>query len=246
MNQEDKSIDILGIKPVAEALNTIVSGTVAGTGAILSRICLPVAEEFGYLLRDRVASWRSKNVLDTIAKTDEHLSKLPEHELLHAHPRITAQILDEASWVNEDHLQDAWAGLLASACTTDGTDESNLIFVRLLSQLTSSQVKLLQYACISCNKVITKGGLVVANQLYANAEEVSKITNVPDTHRLDRELDHLCSLGLLYPFGGFDGDNMIADITPSAIGLQLYARCQGSRDSPDKFFELESVEHLAN
>lgn len=47
-------LDVLGIKPVAEAVNTVTKGTVEGASAFLSRICLPAAEEFGFLLQDKV------------------------------------------------------------------------------------------------------------------------------------------------------------------------------------------------
>jgi hypothetical protein len=53
MNQENKSLDILGIKPIGNAIESLTDGFVSGASAFLSRICLPAAEEFGLLLRDR-------------------------------------------------------------------------------------------------------------------------------------------------------------------------------------------------
>jgi len=39
---------------LAEAINTVTTSVVGGAEAFLGRICLPAAEEFGLLLRDRV------------------------------------------------------------------------------------------------------------------------------------------------------------------------------------------------
>jgi hypothetical protein len=47
-----KSLDILGIKPIADAVNTVTRDAVEGAAAFLSRICLPAAEEYGLLLPD--------------------------------------------------------------------------------------------------------------------------------------------------------------------------------------------------
>ena len=41
MTEPDKSLDLLGIKPVAEAINTVTRASTAGVGAFLGRICLP-------------------------------------------------------------------------------------------------------------------------------------------------------------------------------------------------------------
>ena len=59
---QSQSLDVLGIKPVGEAITTAVKGTVDGAAAFLSRICLPAAEEFGLLLRDRVSHLRAFGV----------------------------------------------------------------------------------------------------------------------------------------------------------------------------------------
>ena len=47
---ENKSLDLLGIKPILHAINTFSKGTVDGASAFLSRVCLPAAEEFGLLI----------------------------------------------------------------------------------------------------------------------------------------------------------------------------------------------------
>ena len=53
-NEEQGKRDLFGLAAYGETLNTLAKGVVDGAGAFLSRICLPAAEEFGLLLRDKV------------------------------------------------------------------------------------------------------------------------------------------------------------------------------------------------
>jgi hypothetical protein len=50
------------------------------------------------------------------------------------------------------------------------------------------------------------------------------------------ELDHLRQLGIIE--SGFNIHSTEADITPTALGLQLYVRSQGYVGSPIAFFEM--------
>jgi len=156
---------VLGIKPVGEAVNTLVKGTVDAAAAFLGRICLPAAEEFGLLLRDRVGHWRTRNLVKIAEKTERKVANNPNAPQVHAHPRIVHSALENGSWADTDELQEMWAGLLASACTVDGKDESNLMFVNLLSQLTSTQVKVLNHGCESSEKRVSKKGELRARDL---------------------------------------------------------------------------------
>ena len=54
---------MFGLAAYGEALNTLAKGAVDGASAFLSKICLPAAEEFGLLLRDKLSVWRAKNAI---------------------------------------------------------------------------------------------------------------------------------------------------------------------------------------
>lgn len=233
---ENQSLDVLGIKPVGEAVSTLVKGTVDAAAAFLGRICLPAAEEFGLLLRDRVGHWRTQNLVKIAEKTERKLADNPNAAQVHAHPRIVHSTLENGSWADTDELQEMWAGLLASACTIDGKDESNLMFVNLLSQLTSTQVKVLNYGCESSEKRVSKKGELRARDLYVRLKDLQVLTGEEDYHRLDRELDHMRALGLID--GGFFRDSDTAGIKPTPLGLHLYVKCQGSPQSPVEYFGL--------
>lgn len=238
MPEERRSLDILGVKPIAESISTLTSAAVDGAAAFLSRICLPAAEEFGLLLRDRVHSWTASNIASITQKAERKLKASNAASNAHAHPRLVFKIVEEGSWIEDDFVQEMWAGLLSSSCTESGVDDSNLIFVSLLSDLTQVQARILHYLCDNATKKVSPNGLVTAQHLPVKLDVLQDVAQEDDFYRLDRELDHLRGLGLIQ--GGFlAGTSTDAEIVPSDLSLQLYVRSQGSRQSPVEFFGLE-------
>lgn len=230
--------DWLGIRPYGETVKVVTEAAVSGANAFLSRICLPAAEEFGLLLKDKVSSWRCANALKIVQKSEHKLSAATSG--LHAHPRIVTAVIEHGSWAQEDPIQDMWAGLLASACTSDGGDDGNLIFVNILSQLTSAEVKILNFACVDATKKTSFAGWLTAENFLVSIEKLENVSGVHDFQRLDRELDHMVSLDLIA--GGFPPNSTHVNMKPRSLALQMYVRCQGYRGSPIDFFQIESKE----
>lgn len=236
----DRSSDLLGLRPYGETLRVLAQGGVDGAGAFLGRICLPAAEEFGLYLKDRVSAWRKGHAVGIVQKAEVLIG--PGAEGFQAHPRLVMRIIDEGSWSDDDAVQGMWAGLLATSCDAGGRDESNLIFVNLLGQMTTCQARVFRFACEHANVRLTPGGLLFAEEQVWPREEIVRVSGVSDLHRLDREIDHLRDIGVLYASAGFSpGPDKVTRTTPSTLGLQLYVRCQGFRGSPEAFFKLDSV-----
>lgn len=139
-------------------------------------------------------------------------------------------------------MQDFWAGLLATSCTPDGKDESNYILIGILSQLTTSQAKLIKHICETAKPYKSPAGWIASNKLFIEADEIVKITGVSDLHQLDRELDHLRSLELIK--SGFQEDTTEADLTPLPLCLQLYVRSQGYVGSPVEYFGATEQDYI--
>jgi hypothetical protein len=244
MKKPSRSLDVLGIKPIGESVKKITDATVDGAAAFLSRICLPAAEEFGLLLRDRVRYWRSQNIASILAKSEKQIEDRSDKGEICAHPRIVSQIVETGSWIDDVVVQDMWAGLLSSSCTQSGDDDSNLLFTNLLALLTKLQARLLSHACKTCEKELHANGLISAQETYTSelsVDQLVEISGESDIHRLDREIDHLRELGLLTIHAGFDmfTSPARARLTPSAMALHMYVRCQGSRLTPQEFFDLK-------
>ncbi len=230
--------DLLGIAPVGRAIERVSDSVLSGAEALLGKICLPAAEEFGLLLRDKVSRWRQQNVLSTVAKA-QPLLEAAAAENRHAPPRLIMEGLNHASWADREEVQQMWAGLLASCCTAGGDDDSNWIFINLLGQLTAMQAGILKAACEAATKIVQPNGLIAAHALSRTADELVALTGCTDVQRIDRELDHLRALGLIEAgFLGGSGKPPLADIHPTPLALHLYVRAQGSLQSPAEYFGL--------
>ena len=96
--------DLFGLAAYGEALNTLAKGTVDGAGAFLNKICLPAAEEFGLLLRDKVSGWRAKNAIEITQKAEQILTDQDVSDV-HAHPRLVMKIISEGSWTNDERVK---------------------------------------------------------------------------------------------------------------------------------------------
>ena len=239
MADSDRSLDILGAKPLAEAANTITTAATAGAGAFLSRICLPAAEEFGLLLKDKVSAWRAKNAEAIAERAALMFEALPNSAQRHAHPRIVGGVLENGSWVDDEDVRGMWAGLLATSCTESGKSQENLIYMNLLAQLTTSQARIISYACTTATKFKSETNLLLAQTFSTSIESIVGASGTNDLHVLDLEVDHLREIGLLNTGSGLSPNaNQPCRLTPSTIALQLHVRCSGHVGSPIDFFKL--------
>lgn len=93
-----KSVDLFGLKGISDSLKVITQGVVDAASAFLSRICLPAAEEFGLLIKDKVTKWRTKNTVTMLQKAEELLDSYPEADKKHAPPRLLTSAKVMQSW----------------------------------------------------------------------------------------------------------------------------------------------------
>ncbi len=238
---ENKGLDIFGIKPIANAIDKTVQKSLEGIGGFLQLTCKPALGELGLLVQDQVRHWRLKNVIKMLEKAKGKLDFNDEKLQLTSHPRIGLSIIENSSLIDNEEVQDMWAGLFVSSCTESGTDDENLIFIDLLKQLTTAQAQILKYGVENSRKIIYPNGLVIADELKIHCDSIFELTGIKNYHRVDRELDYLRALGLIP--GGFDPEStdLIADISPTYLGLSLYVKSQGSKLNPDDFWTTELV-----
>lgn len=250
----DKNTNInLSAAPYEKAVDTLAQAAVKGAESFLSSVCLPALQEVGGIVSDRAKMWRASQRLKLIQRWEAKMAESGSSERLHAPPRLIATGLDRGSLVDSEELQALWAGLLASSCTREGKDDSNLLSMSILDQLTVPEARILNYACEQAEKKISPYlGLIYTERLEVTLDELVAIAGVDDVQRLDRELDHLRELGLL-DNGGFSlikPENLAesvaveliknprAEIKPSAQAIHFYVRCQGSLLSPSEYFGL--------
>lgn len=243
-NKNNDSFDIFGFKPFADAVDKTVQKSLEGIEGFLQLVCKPALGEIGLLLQDKVTYWRLNNIVNMLEKAKGKLDFQNGKLELKSHPRIGLSIIENSSLIDNDEIQDMWAGLFASSCTEGDSDDENLIFIELLKKLTVPQARILRYGVENSKKLIYSNGLILATKLEIPFDELLKITGVSNYHRIDRELDYLRAIGLICSYhGGFDPHlkNLVADITPTYLSLSLYVKSQGSTDNPDIYWKDELV-----
>lgn len=237
--------DILGIKPVGETGLLVAKSAIKGVSSFLSVVCKPGLEELGFLIKDRVRQWRLSNILRVLEKAKGKLSFDGKELNLYANPRVGLSIMECCSEVDNEELQDYWAGLFASSCTPEGKDDSNMVFVDLLRRMSSIEARFVDYACRNCKKIVFPNNLILADTLTVSFDELVRITGINDIYRLDSELDHMRSIelllhsGMFVTGGGFTAtdEQLDANLTPSPLALSLYYKTHCTGITPIEFWK---------
>ncbi len=215
--------------------------------AFLTQISLPAVAEIKLLLRERLSNLRLESAVEIALKAERLLELRPDAAKLRAHPGLVVRILEDGSGADEDWRQQLWAGLLATSCTLDGNDESNLVFVELLSQLTSTHVRVFIAACGKAARAASGLGRRPAKLPCATVEEIKQAVGTGDILRIRRDLDHLADLGLLEKGvqQTFYSPAEDGRIVPTNLGLQFFTRCHVHRGSPETVYVAFSPNHSA-
>lgn len=206
--------------------------------AFLRRICPSVTQELKLLFREGLGTIRSRHAILIAHRAEVMLAAEPNFGELRAPESVVLRAVKEGSWADDQSTQALWAGILATACDPAGDDESNLPYMDLLAEMATVDSRLFIEACTLAPKTFSPNGAVSSRPLMRTAEQMMKLTGTHDLAKIDRNLLQLSILGLLEPrskakYFSFDQD---ANLTPTALGLELFARCQGHRGSPLEYY----------
>ncbi|MGQ7852782.1 Abi-alpha family protein [Pedobacter sp. WC2501] len=246
--------DPLGMKAVGETLSDSIEGTsklgLKAAKQFLSLTCKPLFEEFGLIMRDKLSTYRLNNIVKVLEKAEGKLTFDLTTETLKINPRIAYQIIENASLVDDNDLQEMWAGLFAASCNKDDDDE-NIIFIDILKQLTGSQVKLLNFICQNTKKWIEfsnlpeaiKRGTIRQVLFVIHLHDAMTVMGTENFAKVSNQVSALFNIGLLTvptqrPYNTsnpFEKNTKISAI-PSLILLQLFVKGQGSNDTPLEYF----------
>ncbi|MEO8885439.1 MAG: Abi-alpha family protein [Mucilaginibacter sp.] len=237
---EDKFLEE-GVKAVIDVGKSLVEAAL-----------LPPAKELGNLLSDQVFYLRQLNRLKFGKKVQRLLKSTQDTSKLYIDPRVASRIIENASEVSNDTLQNMWAGLFAASCGEYQEDE-NIFFIDLLKSLTSSQVKLLSYLCEhskkTCNisdlDLAEADGIVYARPVGVTYDSLCSVMETDSRLKIDTELETLQNEGLIVPPGNPNTSTSFviaikapggAAMRPSLKTLRLYVKCQGSSQTPFYYF----------
>jgi len=256
-----EGFDPLGLKSLGEISKEVVEFGLDGAKEFLKFTCKPLLEEFGLLARDQFTNWRLSNIIKMLEKAKGKLQYDPEKEKLIIDPRVAFQIVEHASTISNETLQEMWAGLFASSCQKYEEDE-NIIFIDVLKKLTSSQVKLLNYLCRNCGKSInymdlpnlSENGSVSIGIVTLDYTDLLSIMETNSRLKVELEINSLENGGLILPgslritsplFNELMAKNQ-TPLRPSLMAIRLYIKCQGSSSSPFNYFLPQITDYYFN
>ena len=144
----------------AKAIGKAVEASVNGIGRFLGKLCMPAAEEFGLMLRDKVTQYRLANLQIIVEKSQAKIDHQHIQITGDANPRLLKEFVEESSWANDDCLQDMWAGLIAESASHAKSNDDALAYIAELKGLTAFQARLLNAVygdprCCSIKQPIT-------------------------------------------------------------------------------------------
>jgi hypothetical protein len=267
MDSENKSVDVLGLAPFGEAINTAVEKTgdigkltveklFEWTENFFGTICQPAAAEAGLLLRDKMRAYRGKHLAAIAGYAKPLLDITLDGLQLKAPPRVVAEVIESGSWCEDEELQKMWAGLLASSATPDGTDETSTIFTDTLKRLIPAEARLLEFACLNAQKYVAKNDEVLCSVFGVSMEKIKEVSGLRDASAIRLHVGHLHTLGLIRGGGELSqeiilnyqqpNEEHVPNLTPQSLALQFYVRCKGTRKSVKEIFHVTDTKADAN
>jgi hypothetical protein len=221
-----RPVDMLGFVRMVEAL------------AFLSRVCPDGAEEIEEWVRARASNHKLANAVNIALKAEKMFVLGPTTvDKGRVNPQVAVRILECGSSSDEDWLHSFWAGLLFTSWSADGRDQSNLEYVELFSQLTVMPLRVFTVVCTRATKVISESG-VSAKPLACNLSEMASTVGSRGM-QVERDLDSLAALQLIEKRIANTSTLLTRDeasITPTSLGLHLFALCNGHRGTLQEFY----------
>lgn len=220
--------DVLREFRVAEAL------------AFLERLCPDAGPVLRSLMRDGLSNYRVSSAAEIALRAERMLALVQHDAQMRALPHLVLRVLENGSWADTEMMMEHWAGLLATSCSPQGSDEDNTTFISVLSQLTSPHLRVLKTACDRGTKYFFGRDRLAGRPVTLTAHELMLITGSRDLIRIHRDLELLADLGLItvtvrsVSFAPMQG----TDLAATNMGLQFYARCHGHRDTLADFFHM--------
>lgn len=210
----------------------------------LSRICQAEAEQAILLLGGQLDADRTETLVRIALAAENRLASEPDADRMRAHPRLVASILEHGSWSRNQATTELWIGLLVSSCSVDAPDDSNQVFVKLLSQVMANQAKILVHACQ--RTLNSASGDSPAPSVVLSAKEMVALTGESDLTKNAHDVANLFCLGLLEKQFKFNSYREIEsfDITPNSLGLALFRHCRGDREKVEAQLVETANAHL--
>ncbi|MGB6191521.1 MAG: PilZ domain-containing protein [Terracidiphilus sp.] len=202
--------------------------------AFAGRLAAPAIEESRYLIYEELSNVRAESAVNVLLKAEQRLAQEARGETMLAHPELLVKVIEGGSWADSGWMQDLWAGLLMASCSADACDDSNLVFVNLLSQMATLQTRVLAAICEKAVTMSSGDWVVTTGNIFLTADELARMAGTHDLLKVHRSLAQLAEFGLLEKSvrASFVSDTEGTTTNPTKLGLRMYSRCLGRRGKP--------------
>lgn len=193
------------------------------------KLISPAFGEFGELLADQVRSWRAKNRINIILKTKKYLEdKGIEYQQVPV--KVLYNILEDGSLEEDEHLQNMWASLLASAANPDKAKYFSASFTDILKQMSSSDALILNTMFDFVYDKI-KDFTLLSSHLFTDSEIEENLTDPKiDKTTLLLSIDNLLRFNLIRIHSSSDPYRIIPlgirTYNFTFLGLQFISACK--------------------
>jgi hypothetical protein len=171
------------------------------------------------------------SAVDIVLMAEEMMSRDGQIDLARAHTDMIMRIVEGGSWVEDSWIRKLWAGLLVSSCSADGQDTSNHPFIDMLAKLTPLHLRILSFVCGRATEAIAAGQTAKDFYLDCTSEELMAASDSHSFARIQQTIGHLATYGLLAerarPSYVTLSDKAKTRMAPTALGLKMWARCNG-------------------
>jgi len=204
--------------------------------AFLARVLGPATDQFAGILSDEMAGWRK----ELAARREQRFLRIgcraaqqldaAKVEPVQIPDYIALPLLESATLVDDESLQEKWASLLANAATPNSEVTVSAIFPKILASLSPRQAKFLDVVFdYSYRRIFIKikpiASKTIVNHSRMTEEQLSNaVVNSSfrwagwaDPWEKDRTIDHLTGQGVLRV------EKAIDPASYSVIGATLFA-----------------------
>jgi hypothetical protein len=228
---------------LAEAAEVVHEFRVARALSFLKRICPSATHDLDLLFREGLSNLRIRHSVEIALRAEELIANEPRSHRMRASKDVLLRITENGSWSDAELTQGFWAGLLAFACKAGEEDESAMTYIETLSQMATMHSRIFAAACTGARKIVAGDGTLTAAPLIYKAAKLEEIADAHDLLRVDRNLTQLYDLGLIHERvkSKYFTDKDDANVTPTALGLEMYARCHGYIGPMVSFYGLTAA-----
>jgi hypothetical protein len=196
---------------------------------LLSQLCRAEANHIIQLFGGELDEARTATAVQIMIEAEKLLAAEGRVGDLRAHPGYVEHLIKFGSWAVGDITKQLWAGLLATSCTPEGTDDSNRELVDLLVNVTPTQALIFVVACNKVSALMAGNEDHPATRILFTQEEMKQLTGRADLTRLATDIAYLFHSGLVdrnYDFTSYIPTEDF-DITPSRFGIDVHRKCRG-------------------